>query len=96
MDEEQPLATITYRLDIIEKQLNEMKSLLTDFALQKKDIDSMHNDIAVIEARVNNLYKEVSAIRNERNSKYKTIVDYVVKFFAGCLLTYIAYKIGIK
>lgn len=94
MDE--PIATITYRLDVIEKQLNEMKTLLTDFALQKKDIDNIHNDVAVLEARVNNLYKEVAAIRNERSSKYKTIVDYVVKFFAGCILAYIAYKIGLK
>lgn len=96
MEEEQPIATIVYRLDTIEKQLNDMKSLLTESALQKKELDGMRNDIVVLEARVNNLYKEVAQIKSERVSKYKTIVDYVVKFFAGCILTFIAIKIGLK
>lgn len=92
----QPISTIVYRLDSIEKQLSDMKDLLTQQQLQRKEIDGMKNDISVLESRVNNLYKEVGSIKSNDASKKAAIFDYVVKFFFAALLGFICVKVGLR
>lgn len=96
MAEQIPIETLAYRLDSIEKQLADMKGLLTEQALTSQEINGIKADIQMLESRVNNLYKQVGEMKHDSSSKYKQIVDYTVKFFFTAFLGYICVKLGVK
>lgn len=87
-------ATIEYRLDKIEETLSDVKEILVESKLQRKDIEDLNEDIEVINGRLSKHSQDIDEVKNKDVKKdagrWRYIIDYLFKFIvAGLVAAYL-------
>lgn len=92
--------TIDYRLTMIEKSLEEIKSVVIENRLQRKDIEDIKTDSANSRNDLHSLDKRVRALEmqpaKEKAARWQGIVDAVYKMLITAIIGYAAVAMGLK
>ena len=92
--------TIDFRLDKIEKAIEELKSIVVESKIQRHDIDDMKSDILKWENKIDTLEIKMRAIESrpekERAQKWQYIIDYVLKTLIALAVGALLVKMGLK
>lgn len=79
------------RLIKIETKLDEQ-----DYKGLKKQTEDADNRSINNEKRISSLEKKVSSLESKPQKRYDSIINQIVTFFVGAILTIVAVKIGLK
>ena len=104
---EDNVKTIEYRLDKIDTQLEDLKTLMVNSRLQAKDIETINTRIdrlereqkeirEKIELQEQKLEEVAQAPMKKSASRWNYILDYVFKGLVGAAVLYFFVKTGIE
>lgn len=87
--------TIQYRLNCIEKSIEELKSYIIETKLQQKDIDLIYKKVEHLETEVCGLGDRLDKIERKPAVKFEEIMSYIAYFVIGGVVGYFLIKLGI-
>jgi hypothetical protein len=111
MQEGTEVKTIEYRLDKIDTQLNDLKTLMVNSSLQAKDIAIIYDRLDKVEKEQQVLREQFEAHEEQSAGKFEElkqepikqsagrwnyIVDYVYKMAVAAVIGYLLVKWGLK
>ena len=80
---------LDYRLAQIETSVREVRDLVIETKLQRKDIDDIKEDVKKNSA-------DIAALKAVPGKKWKDVSDLILKLFISGAVTYILAKVGLK
>lgn len=87
--EQEDTKTIEYRLNNIEKSIEELKTYIVETRMQQKDIDFLFKSIEKINGRLETLEKKPAA-------RYEILVSHALTTLVGGLVGYMLFKLGLS
>lgn len=92
--------TINYRLEKIEKSIEELHKVIIDSRIQAKDIEDIKSDIFCLSGKVEAQETKLQLIElkptKEKAEKWQYIIDYVFKTLVAVAIGAFLFKFGIK
>lgn len=93
--ENKEISTIYYRLNSIEKSIEELKSYVLETKLQQKDIDILHKSIEHLQQDNEEIAKRLDSIEKKPVSYFENITQYVAVALISGIIGYILNQIGL-
>lgn len=87
--------TIDYRLNSIEKSIEELKSYIIETKLQQKDIDLLYKTIEHLQSDNECLTNRVDALEKKPTVRFENIMQYVAIALISGLVGYILNQLGL-
>lgn len=93
--ENKDISTIDFRLNSIEKSIEELKSYVLETKLQQKDIDILHKAIEHLQQENEELVKRLDTIEKKPVSYFENITQYIAIALISGIIGYILNQIGL-
>ena len=88
--------TIEFRLNSIEKSIEELKSYIIETKMQQKDIDVIYKTLEHLEEMCTALEKRIDALEKKPISHWNNAISTIISTLFGGLVLFILYKLGLK
>ena len=87
--------TIEYRLNSIDKSIEELKSYIIETKMQQKDIDLLYKTLEQLETKNEVLSNRIDALEKKPIGHWNNIVSTIISTLFGGLILFILYKLGL-
>lgn len=93
-------STIEFRLSAIEKQLEDLKSLMVEAKLYEKDLQVINNRISLLEKEQSKIKEKVEVLEElpfkKEAARWEYIIDYLFKGLVASFALFVFIKLGLK
>lgn len=82
--------------DLIKEKFDNHEERITSLEHSTKVLETMNYRIGQMETTIKSINQKLDTRENEKGKKWDKLVDYLFYFIIAAILSYVAYKLGIK
>lgn len=82
--------------DLIKEKFDNHEERITSLEHSTKILETMNYRIGQMETTIKSINSKLDGKENEKGKKWDKLIDYLFYFIIALILSYVAYKLGIK
>lgn len=82
--------------DLIKEKFDNHEERITSLEHSTKVLETMNYRIGQMETTIKSINTKLDNKENEKGKKWDKLIDYLFYFIVALILSYVAYKLGIK
>ena len=82
--------------DLIKEKFDNHEERITSLEHSTKVLETMNYRIGQMETTIKSINSKLDTRESEKGKKWDKLIDYLFYFIVAAILSYVAYKLGIK
>lgn len=82
--------------DLIKEKFENHEERITSLEKSTKVLETMNYRLGKMEETMKSINTKIDARESEKGKKWDKLIDYIFYFIIAAILSYVAYKLGIK